>query len=80
MLNLRPYQPPHVPVVVASAQSPTELTLAGRHGASILSLSVPRDTVRRASLQDLWSIAEETAAENGKTCCGKTGIWSFPGI
>ena len=27
---------------------------------------MPRDTVRSTSLQELWSIAEETAAENGK--------------
>ena len=67
MLQLRPYQQPHLPVAVASAQSPAGPRLAGRHGASILSLSVPRDTVRRTSLQELWSIAEETAAENGKT-------------
>ena len=67
MLQLRPYQQPHLPVAVASAQSPAGPRLAGRHGASILSLSLPRDTVRRTSLQELWSIAEETAAENGKT-------------
>ena len=78
MLQLRPYQQPHLPVAVASAQSPAGPRLAGRHGASILSLSLPRDTVRRTSLQELWSIAEETAAENGKTMRGKTGIWSFP--
>ena len=42
-------------------------TLAGRHGLSVLSLSVPRDTVRRTSLADLWSIDEKTAEENCKT-------------
>lgn len=66
-LQLRPYQRPHIPVAVASAQSPAGPRLAGKHGASILSLSVPRDTVRRTSLQELWAIAEETAAEHGKT-------------
>jgi limonene 1,2-monooxygenase len=66
-LQLRPYQQPHIPVAVASAQSPAGPRLAGRHGAAILSLSTPRDTVRRTSLQELWTIAEETAAEHGKT-------------
>jgi limonene 1,2-monooxygenase len=67
MLQLRPYPQPHLPVAVASAQSPAGPRLAGRHGASILSLSLPRDTVRCTSLQAFWSIAEETVAENGKT-------------
>ena len=67
LLQLRPYQQPHMPIAVASAQSPAGPRLAGKHGASILSLSVPRDTVRRTSLQELWSIAEEAAAEHGQT-------------
>ena len=67
VLQLRPYQLPHIPVAVASAQSPAGPPLADKHGASILSLSVPRDTVRRTSLAERWSIAEETAAEHGKT-------------
>ena len=67
MLQLRPYQQPHLPIAIASAQSPAGPRLAGSHGASILSLGLPRDTVRRTSLQELCSIAEETAAENGKT-------------
>ena len=33
----------------------------------ILSLSVPRDTVRRTSLKELWSIAEKSAAEHDQT-------------
>ena len=67
VLQLRPYQDPIVPVAVASVESPAGVTLAGKHGASILSLSVPRDTIRKTSLAELWSIAEETAAEHGKT-------------
>ena len=67
MLQLRPYQQPHLTVAFASAQSPAGPGLAGRHGASILSLNLPRNTVRCTSLQELWSIAEETTAENGKT-------------
>ena len=67
VLQLRPYQQPHIPIAVASAQSPAGPRLAGKHGLSILSLSVPRDTVRRTSLAELWLIAEETAAEDGKS-------------
>ena len=67
VLQLRPYQRPHVPVAVASVQSPAGVGLAGKHGAAVLSMSVPRDTVRETSLKELWAIAEESAAEHGKT-------------
>ena len=67
VLQLRPYQDPIVPLAVASVESPAGVTLAGKHGASVLSLSVPRDTIRKTSLAELWSIAEETAAEHDKT-------------
>ena len=67
VLQLRPYQRPHIPVAVASVQSPAGVGLAGKHGAAVLSMSVPRGTVRETSLKELWSIAEESAAEHGKT-------------
>ncbi|HXH11781.1 MAG TPA: LLM class flavin-dependent oxidoreductase [Alphaproteobacteria bacterium] len=67
MLQLRPYQRPYIPIAVASAQSPAGPRLAGKHGAALLSLSVPRDTVRKTSLQELWAIAEATAAEHGQS-------------
>ena len=67
MIQLRPYQKPYMPIAVASVQSPAGVALAGKHGASVLSLSVPRDTIRKTSLAELWAIAEETAAEHGKT-------------
>ncbi len=69
MLQLRPYQQPYMPIAVASAQSPAGPRLAGKHGAAVLSLSVPRDTVRQTSLKELWSIAEETAEAHGQTVC-----------
>ena len=46
VLQLRPYQQPHVPIAVASSESPSGVTLAGKHGAAVLSVSVPRDTVQ----------------------------------
>lgn len=66
MLQLRCYSEPHLPVAVASVESPAGVTLAGKHGAAVLSLSVPRETIRKTSLKELWSIAEETAAEHNK--------------
>ena len=66
VLQIRPYQQPYLPVAVASSESPSGVSLAGKHGAAVLSLSVPRETVRKTNLQELWSIAEETAAEHNK--------------
>ena len=66
-LQLRPYQKPTLPVAVASVQSPAGVQVAGKHGASVISLSVPRSMIRTTSLKDQWSIAEESAAEHGKT-------------
>ena len=66
VLQLRPYQQPSIPVAIASVQSPAGVQLAGKHGAAVLSLSIPRDTVRQTSLKELWAIGEETAAEHGR--------------
>ena len=66
LLQLRPYQQPHVPIAVASVESPAGVTVAGKHGAAVLSMAVPRGTVRKTTLQDLWSIAEDSAAEHGR--------------
>jgi limonene 1,2-monooxygenase len=67
LLQLRPYQRPHLPVAVASVQSPAGVQVAGKYGVSVISLSVPRDIIRKTSLKDQWAIAEESAAEHGKT-------------
>ena len=69
VLHLRPYQEPYVPIAVASVQSPAGVQLAGKYGASVLSLSIPRTTVRQTSLKELWAIGEETAEKHGKTLC-----------
>ena len=66
-LQLKSFQEPHVPVAVASVQSPAGVLLAGKYGASVISLSVPRDLVRKTTLMDQWVIAEESAAEHGQT-------------
>ncbi|PKB82162.1 MAG: monooxygenase [SAR202 cluster bacterium Io17-Chloro-G9] len=68
MLQLRPYQKPYMPVAVASVQTGSGVTLAGKHGASVLTITVPRDPSAGPSpLTELWEIAEESAAEHGKT-------------
>jgi limonene 1,2-monooxygenase len=67
VLQLRPYQQPSIPIAVASVQSPAGVLVAGKYGAAVLSLSIPRDTVRQTSLKELWAIGEETAEKHGKT-------------
>ncbi|MBM3224708.1 MAG: LLM class flavin-dependent oxidoreductase [Candidatus Tectomicrobia bacterium] len=65
--HLRPYTHPHFPIVVAAAQSPAGMQLAGKHGAGVLSVSVIRDRGTAPDLRRFWSIAEETAAAHGHT-------------
>ncbi len=65
--HLRPYTKPHMPVVVAAAQSPAGMQLAGKYGAGVLSVSLIRDKGTAPDLKEFWSIAEETAAEHGHT-------------
>ena len=65
VLQLRPYQRPHMPVAVAGARSPAGPALAGKFGTALLSLSVTQGA--GADLGYLWSVAEESAAEHGQT-------------
>ena len=68
VLQLRPYQQPSIPIAVASVQSPAGVIVAGKHGAGVLSLSIPRKTMaRQTSLKELWAIGKETAEKHGKT-------------
>ena len=69
MLQLRPYQKPHMPIAVAAVQTPAGVSLAGKHGTSVLTITVPRDpsNTNAADLKALWDIAEESAAEHGNT-------------
>ena len=67
LLQLRPYQKPHMPIAVASIQSPSGVQLAGKHGASVLTITVPRDPLAdRADYGKLWDIAEESAEKHGQ--------------
>jgi limonene 1,2-monooxygenase len=67
VLQIRPFQKPHMPIAVASVRSPAGPALAGKHGAAVLSMSVPRETEARADMNYLWAVAEESAAEHGQT-------------
>ena len=67
LLQIKPYQRPYMPIAVASIQSPSGVVLAGKYGASVLTITVPRDpSAGRADYSRLWDIAEETAKENSK--------------
>ena len=68
LLQIRPYQRPYMPIAVASVQSPSGVALAGKYGASVLTITLPRDpSSGPADLKGLWAIAEESAAEHGQT-------------
>ncbi|MCI0438289.1 MAG: LLM class flavin-dependent oxidoreductase [Chloroflexi bacterium] len=67
MVQLKPYQRPYMPIAVASIQSPSGVALAGKHGASVLTITVPRDpSAGQSNLKALWEIAEQSAAEHGQ--------------
>ncbi len=63
-LQLRPYTKPHMPIAVAAVQSPAGMVAAAKHGAAVLSFSVPRGG---GDTKEFWRIAEDTAAEHGRT-------------
>ena len=68
LLQLRPFQKPYMPIAVTSIGTPAGVALAGKYGASVLTMTVPRDPAAGpANLEELWGIAEESAAEHGQT-------------
>jgi len=64
-LQLKPYQRPCMPIAVASTLSPAGMTVAGRHGAGVLSVASYSEQGLQA-LATQWSICEGAAAEAGK--------------
>jgi limonene 1,2-monooxygenase len=66
MLQLRPFTQPHLPVAVASAQSPAGMLAAGKHGIPPLSVGVRAGIRGQVSLPEQWRICQEAAAEHGK--------------
>jgi len=66
-LQLKSYSEPHLPIVVASVQSPAGVELAGKYGAGILSAAARVGERGLVDLREQWQIAEQTAAAHGKT-------------
>ena len=65
-LQMTPFSRPSVEIAVASQISPTGARAAGRHGCGLLSLGATSDGGFNA-LASNWAIAEELAADSGKT-------------
>ena len=65
-LHLAPYTDPHFPIAVASTITPAGVMTAGKHGIGVLSLGAGLPGGPEA-LSNQWKIAEETAAQHGKT-------------
>ncbi|WP_298110874.1 LLM class flavin-dependent oxidoreductase [Bradyrhizobium sp.] len=65
-LHLAPYTYPRFPIAVASTLTPAGVAAAGRHGLGVLSLGAGLPGGADA-LAKQWAIAEETAAQHGKT-------------
>ncbi len=65
-LQMTPYSRPSVEIAVASQVSPTGARAAGQHGLGLLSLGAT-STAGFNALASNWAIANEQAAEHGKT-------------
>jgi limonene 1,2-monooxygenase len=75
-LQVKPYQKP-MPVFVANTFSPSGMVAAGKLGCGVLSIA----TFAPGGMKDLpkrWAMAEEIAAENGKTVDRKNWRLVFP--
>ena len=75
-LQVKPFQQP-MPIFVANTISPSGMVAAGKLGCGVLSVAAfgPGGL---ASLPKRWAMAEETAAENGKTVDRKNWRLVFP--
>jgi len=76
-LQVKPFQQPHLPIFVANSISPSGMVAAGQLGAGVLSVA----SYAPGGLDDLkkrWAMAEETAAENGKSVDRKNWRLVFP--
>ncbi len=66
-LQLKSYTEPHLPIVVASVQSPAGVQLAGRYGLGVITVGTRLGVLGLVDIRKQWRIAEETAAANGQT-------------
>ncbi len=81
VLQLRPYTDPHLPIAVASMESPSGMLAAGQHGVGVISLAAAHSAVPGRGAVDLckqWAIAEQAAAEAGKTMHRDEWLLSLP--
>jgi limonene 1,2-monooxygenase len=65
-LQVKPYQKPYMPLFVANTISPSGMVAAGELGCGVLSIAAFA-TGGLDGLPKRWAVAEETAAEHGKT-------------
>ncbi len=75
-LQVKPFQRP-LPVFVANTISPSGMVAAGKLGCGVLSVAA-FSPGGLASLPKRWAMAEEIAAENGKTVDRKNWRLVFP--
>lgn len=76
-LQVKPFQKPHLPVFVASTISPSGMVAAGELGCGVLSVA----SYAQGGLDELpkrWAMAEESAAEHGKTVDRRNWRLVFP--
>ena len=67
VLQLRPYTEPRFHIAVAASRTPAGMMLAGKYGLGVLSPGAIPEGGTTTGIRDFWSIAEEAAAENGRT-------------
>ena len=63
-LQVRPYTYPHPEIAVAAMVTPSGPRLAGKHGSSLLSLSM-QAAEGFAAIGNAWGVVEEQAAKSG---------------
>ncbi len=76
-LQVKPFQQPHLPIFVANTISPSGMVAAGKLGCGVLSVAA----FTQGGLDGLpkrWAMAEEIAAENGKTVDRENWRLVFP--
>ena len=66
-LQLKSFTDPHLPIAVASVQSPAGVELAGRYGVGVITVGTRIGVRGAVDIAAQWRIAEENAAANGKT-------------
>src|ERR671932_2238418 len=66
-LQLKSFTEPHLPIAVASVQSPAGVELAGRYGLGVITVGTRIGVRGAVDIGEQWRIAEESAAQHGKT-------------